>query len=570
MSHPLLKISIHSRWLKGLAILCVEAGLIAVTPAHGREPDRLLAAAVAAPDRYGAAAAAEVLAAGGNEVDATVATAFALAVTYPSAGNLGGGGFMTLVHAGKPYFLDFRERAPARAERDMYLDAHGEVVPDRSLVGIQSVAVPGTVRGLAQAHQRFARLSWARDLAPALRLARDGFVVDRSLAADVAEKSKALDGRTNFDSYFGHLAAGQRFRQPALAAVLTRIAADGEDGFYSGATADLLIAAMQKAGGLMTRSDLATYRAVWRKPLVARWRDFNVITSPPPSSGGIALIQQLLMKDALRPAFTGVAQNSVQYVHLLAEIDKRVFADRAEYLGDPDFTTVPVARLIDPAYNAARAAGVNPSVPSATPAITPGLRESHQTTHFSIVDRQGNAASVTYTLNDDFGSGSVVDGAGFLLNNEMDDFSVKPGSPNMFGVVGGEANAIAPGKRPLSSMTPTILMRDGAVRLVIGTPGGSRIFTSVFQVICNVYDFGMALPAALASPRVHHQLLPADTLFEEPFAPLAPELRRGLEARGYVIENQGWNGDIEAILIDGRQPVPASDPRGIGVSRTVR
>ena len=570
MPHPLLRISVHSRWLKGLAILCVGACLIAVTSAQGREPDRLLAAAVAAPDRYGAAAAAEVLAAGGNEVDATVATAFALAVTYPSAGNLGGGGFMTLVHAGKPYFLDFRERAPARAERDMYLDARGEVVPERSLVGIQSVAVPGTVRGLAQAHQRFARLSWARDLAPAIRLARDGFVVDRSLADDVADKSKALAGRTNFDSYFGHLAAGQRFRQPALAAVLTRIAADGEDGFYSGATADLLIAAMQKAGGLMTRSDLATYRAVWREPLVARWRDFDVITAPPPSSGGIALIQQLLMKDALRPTFTGVAQNSIQYVHLLAEIEKRVFADRAEYLGDPDFTSVPVARLIDPAYNAARAAGVNPTVPSPTPSIAPGLHESHQTTHFSIVDRQGNAASVTYTLNDDFGSGSVVDGAGFLLNNEMDDFSVKPGSPNMFGVVGGEANAIAPGKRPLSSMTPTILMRDGAVRLVIGTPGGSRIFTSVFQVICNVYDFGMALPAALASPRVHHQLLPADTLFEEPFAPLAQELRQGLEARGYRIENQGWNGDIEAILVDGRQPVPASDPRGIGVSRTVR
>ncbi len=562
--------SLQSRSLKGLATVCVAVCFIAAAPARGGEQHRLSVAAVAAPDRYGAAAAAEVLAAGGNAVDAAVATAFALAVTYPSAGNLGGGGFLTLVHAGKPYFLDFRERAPARAARDMYLDVHGEVVPDLSLVGMRSVAVPGTVRGLAQAHQRFARLSWARDLAPAIRLARDGFVVDRSLASDVAEKSKQLAGRTNFDRYFGHLQAGQRFRQPALAAVLARISTAGEDGFYAGETADLLIAAMEKSGGLMTRSDLATYRAVWREPLVARWRDFDVITSPPPSSGGIALIQMLLMKDALRSTFAGVAQNSVQYVHLLAEIEKRVFADRAEYLGDPDFTTVPVGRLTDPAYNAARAADVNPALPSATPAVAPGLRESHQTTHFSVIDREGNAASVTYTLNDDFGSGSVVDGAGFLLNDEMDDFSVKPGAPNLFGVVGGEANAIAPGKRPLSSMTPTILLRDGAVRLVIGTPGGSRIFTSVFQVICNVYDFGMGLPAALASPRVHHQLLPADTLFEEPFAPLAPELRRGLEARGYVIENQGWNGDIEAILVDGTRPVPASDPRGTGRSLTVR
>jgi gamma-glutamyltranspeptidase / glutathione hydrolase len=556
------------RRFNGLAIVCVGAWLIGANPACGREPVRLASSAVAAPDRYGAAAAAEVLAAGGNAVDATVAAAFALAVTFPGAGNLGGGGFLTLVQDGRPYFLDFRERAPMRASRDMYLDAHGEVIADSSLVGFRSVAVPGTVRGLADAHRRFARLPWARDLAPALRLARDGFIVDAALAADAAGKSRELGGRTNFDRYFGHLRAGQRFRQPELAAVLARIASHGEEGFYSGATADLLIAAMRAEGGLVSRSDLATYRAVWREPLVAHWREFDVVTAPPPSSGGIALIQLLLMKDALGSVFSGIAHNSVQYVHLLAEIEKRVFADRAEYLGDPDFTTVPVARLTDRAYNAARAAEVDPARPSATASVAPGLKESHQTTHFSIVDRDGNAAAVTYTLNDDFGSGSVVAGAGFLLNDEMDDFSVKPGEPNLFGVVGGDANAIAPGKRPLSSMTPTILMRDGAVRFVVGTPGGSRIFTSVFQVICNVYDFGMPLPAALASARVHHQLLPADTLFEEPFAPLAPGLREGLEARGYRIENQGWNGDIEAILVDGRRPVPASDPRGTGVSRT--
>ncbi len=533
-------------------------------------PYRLDAGAVAAPDRYGAGAAAEVLRAGGNAVDAAVATAFALAVTYPQAGNLGGGGFMTLYMDGKSYFLDYRERAPFGATRDMYLDEHGAVVPDLSLVGHHAVAVPGTVAGLWLAHARFGKLSWQRDLAPALRYARDGFVVSRFLADAVREETKLLAGRTNFDRYFASVRTGTRWRQPELAATLARIQALGPDGFYSGETADRLLAEMRRGGGLVTRADLVSYRALWREPLVARWRDYQVVTAPPPSSGGIGLVQLLEMKDDLAPLFANETHNSPQYLHLLAEIEKRVFADRAEYLGDPDFYPVPVARLTDADYLRRRASEVSPGGRSATDAVRPGLGESHQTTHFSIVDRAGNAVSNTYTLNDDFGDGVVVEGAGFLLNDEMDDFSAKPGVPNLFGVVGRDANAIEPRKRPLSSMAPTLLTRDGQVALVIGTPGGSRIFTSVFQVICNLYDFHMPLAEAIASPRVHHQLLPADTLFEEPYAQVPAAVRATLEARGYRFENQGWNGDMQAIAISNGQAVAAADPRGIGVAVLVR
>jgi len=523
-------------------------------------------AAVAAPDRYGASAAAEVMRAGGNAVDAAVAAAFALAVTYPQAGNLGGGGFMTLVIDGQPYFLDYRERAPLSSTRDMYLDERGEVVKDLSLVGHRAAGVPGTVQGLWLAHARFGKLSWQRDLSPARRYARDGFIVSRFLASAIAEESKQLAGRTNFDRYFGAARAGTLWRQPELAATLDRISRLGPDGFYSGATADCLIREMQRGGGLMSRADLVSYRASWRMPLTAQWRDYTVVTAPPPSSGGIGLVQLLEMKDDRSSLFAGQAQNSPQYVHLLAEIEKRVFADRAEYLGDPDFFAVPVSRLTDHDYLRRRAAEVNPAGRSATDRIVAGLAESHQTTHFSILDRDGNAVSNTYTLNDDFGNGVIVEGAGFLLNDEMDDFSAKPGVPNLFGVIGRDANEIAPAKRPLSSMTPTILLRDGKVALVIGTPGGSRIFTSIFQVMLNLYDYHMPLPAAIASPRIHHQLLPADTLFEEPFARLPDAARATLEQRGYRFENQGWNGDMQAIMVEQGRPVAVSDPRGIGVS----
>jgi gamma-glutamyltranspeptidase/glutathione hydrolase len=530
----------------------------------------LKAGAVASPDRYGAMAAEEILKKGGNAVDAATATAFALAVTYPEAGNLGGGGFMTLYVDGKPYFLDYREAAPAAATAGMFLDAKGEAIPARSQFGNLAVGVPGTVRGLAMAHKRFGKLSWGEVLAPAIRYAREGFLVTPQLMGNVDESQAPFVGVTNFHARFGALKAGEIFRQPELAATLERIAQGGDKEFYEGKTADLLVAQMARGPdkGLITKADLAAYKAVWREPLQADWRGYRVITAPPPSSGGIALMQLLLMKQDAAPLFKGVALNSPQYVHLVSEIEKRVFADRAEYLGDPDFWKVPVSALIDPAYIARRAAEIDPVKPSVLASVKPGL-EKPQTTHFSIVDRWGNAVSNTYTLNGWFGSGVVVEGAGFLLNDEMDDFSAKPGAPNMFGVVGGDANAIAPGKRPLSSMTPTILLKDGKVAMVIGTPGGSRIFTSVFQVLANVYDFGLPLDQAQKQLRFHHQLLPENVIFSEPYEPISPALAAALEARGYKIE-MGFVGDIEAIQVIDGTPVPEADPRARGVVAVVK
>jgi gamma-glutamyltranspeptidase/glutathione hydrolase len=552
------------------AVLLLIAQPAMAAPKAARPQATLTAGAVASPDRYGALAAEEILKAGGNAVDAAVATAFALAVTYPEAGNLGGGGFMTLLVDGKPYFLDYRETAPAAARADMFLGADGEPVAERSMYGNLAVGTPGTVRGMAMAHKRFGKLPWATVLAPSIRYARDGFLATPQLIG-ILDGSRAPFAATNFEAHFGGLKAGQMFRQPALADTLERIAKGGDKGFYEGQTADLIVAQMQRgpAKGLITREDLVAYKAVWREPLRADWRGYGVITAPPPSSGGIALMQLLLMKQDAGKLFAGAPLNSPQYIHLVSEIEKRVFADRAEYLGDPDFVKVPVAALIAPAYVARRAAEIDPDRPSPTRAVVPGL-EKPQTTHFSIVDRWGNAVSNTYTLNGWFGSGVVVEGAGFLLNDEMDDFSAKPGAPNMFGVVGGSANAIAPGKRPLSSMTPTILTKDGKVAMVIGTPGGSRIFTSVFQVLADVYDYGLSLAEAQKAQRFHHQLLPDNTIFFEPYAPPSDSLKAALEARGYVTETQDYNGDIEAIQVVDGTPVPVADPRARGVALVVQ
>ncbi|MGI4859874.1 MAG: gamma-glutamyltransferase family protein, partial [Janthinobacterium lividum] len=405
-------------------------------------------------------------------------------------------------------------------------------------------------------------------------------------------------GKTNFDAYFSGLNRGATFRQPELAATLTRIADDGADGFYTGQTADLIADAM-RGHGLISKDDLSAYRAVWREPVQADWNGYRVITAPPPSSGGVGLVQLLRMQSDLAPAFDGVPVNSPKYIHLVAEIEKRVFADRAEYLGDPDFYKVPVERLIDPAYLQKRAAEVNPDHISVTKDIRPGLGkaaldkagldgadagaptggnadvaasmpEKAETTHYAVVDKWGNAVSNTYTINGYFGSGVVVPGAGFLLNDEMDDFAAKPGVANMFGVVGSDANAIAPGKRPLSSMSPTILTRDGKVALVIGTPGGSRIFTTIFQVIENLYTFHMPLDGAVAQMRFHHQLLPENTIFWEPYAPLDGELAKQVEAMGYKLQSQPFNGDIQAIQVEGRTPTPMADPRGRGVTLIVK
>jgi gamma-glutamyltranspeptidase/glutathione hydrolase len=528
-------------------------------------------AAVAAPDRPSAAVAEDVLRSGGNAVDAAVAVGFALAVTFPEAGNLGGGGFATLHVDGESSFLDFRETAPAAATRDMYLDADGKVIPQLSLIGHRASGVPGSVAGLWELHRRHGSRPWAELLAPAIRLARDGFIPDAKLVRSIREAQEDYAGKTNFDRYFGSIKENTLFKQPELAATLERIATQGPTDFYRGETASLLAAEMQRGQGLITTADLDTYRPIWRKPLTSRWRDYTLVTPPPPSSGGIALIQYLRMKDLLSDQFRDVPHNSSRYVHLVAEISKRVFADRAEYLGDPDFVSVPVERLIDPAYLSRRAKEVNPTAPSAPANVKPGLTESLQTTHYSIIDGKGNAVSLTYTLNGSFGSGVIVEGAGFLLNNEMDDFSTKPGQPNLYGVVGGSANAIAPGKRMLSSMTPTILLREKKVSGVYGTPGGSTIFPAVFQTIVNLKDFGMTPEQAVAAPRFQHQLLPPNLIVYSRCCALTETTRNELTAMGYRVEKSPWEfGDMQIIEVDesGRL-MPASDPRGRGESRVI-
>ncbi|WP_374992467.1 gamma-glutamyltransferase [Paraburkholderia sp. SARCC-3016] len=713
------------------------------------------ASAVATPDRYSADAAQQIFAEGGNAVDAAVAIAFALAVTRPDAGNLGGGGFMTLQVDGKPYFLDYSAQAPQRATRDMYIDDKGNVVKNMSSIGFRAAGVPGTVEGLWEAQKRFGKLKWKQVLAPAIHYASDGFVVDASLQKRRDDAAAKFAGKTNFNVYFAGLKTGATFRQPELAQTLGRIADDGGREFYEGQTADLIEKQMY-GHGMISKADLGQYKAVWRDPLAADWNGYRIVTAPPPSSGGIALIQLLKMKADLKPQFAGLELNSAPYIQLIAQMEDRVFADRAKYAADPDAVPVPVGKLTGDAYLAQRAgevkdlwaqqkaaeekaarekaeqekaarekaeqekaaqekaeqekaqqaaeqaaqqasgaaasavqgsaaapasagpagasqagAAAQPAVPqapgqsnatqrdagqasagqpgagpanagqpntnqpgaaasgagqpnasqpgggqanagptnagptnagqtNAVAASAPGAPQANvpqpqpvqarpaqpapaqpdgasasnnaasgdapstekpQTTHFSVVDKWGNAVSNTYTLNGPFGSGVVVDGGGFLLNDAMDDFVAKPGAGM------DEANTIAPGRRPASSMTPTIVLKDGKVVLVIGTPGGSRIFTTIFQVMTDLYDFGMPPTNALAAMRFHHQALPPKAIYWEPYRPIAGDLAQQLQRLGYTPEGQDFNGDVQMIRIDGTTPQPAADPRGAGVAR---
>ena len=554
------------RWIKYscfIAFLMISQQAIS---AENLQP-KFEAGAVASPDYYGAIAAKEMLSKEGNVVDAAVATAFTLAVTYPEAGNIGGGGFMTLWIEGQPYFLDYREVAPSKADKDMFLDDKKNVIDNLSLYSHKASGVPGTVAGMWAVHQRFGRLSWKKVMAPAIRFANDGFRVNKQLITRYQEIEPTAPANGYFKHYFSSMQEGQMFKQPELGKVLERIAMQGSDGFYKGETAKLIAEQMAKNDGLITESDLANYQAKWRDPLVANWQDMQVVTAPPPSSGGVGLIQLLSMKQELANDFEGVKVNSSKYIHLMAEIEKRVFADRAEYMGDPDFVIVPVAQLINTHYMAQRAKQVNPKSISNTEQVKPGLDngEKLQTTHFSIVDKWGNAASNTYTLNGWFGSAVVVQGTGIILNNEMDDFSSKPGVANQFGVVGKDANAIEPNKRPLSSMTPSIFIKDNNVVMVIGTPGGSRIFTSIFQVVTNVFDNHMTLKQAVQAPRYHHQLLPSNVIYIESFQNNVPkQLKTELEQMGYSFYQQDFSGDIQVIKITNNKPDAVSDIRGRG------
>ncbi len=527
-------------------------------------------AAVAIADPYAAKIAAQILKQGGNAVDAAVATGFALAATYVDAGNIGGGGFMLVQMDGESSFLDYREKAALAAHRDMYLDEHGDVIPNATLIGAQAAAVPGTVAGLWKAHQRYGKLSWKDVVLPAAELAENGFLPAEILVSDIRDHYEQFRDRTNFSEYFGTINTDELFKQPELAATLRRIAESGPDEFYRGKTAELIVEQMARSDGLITMEDLATYEAVWREPLRSDWRDYEILSAPPPSSGGFAVVQLLKMKDYLDHHFEGVTHNSPQYIHLVAEMEKRVFADRAEYMGDPDFVDVDMDALLAEDYIARRAQEVNPDTISQLDAVAPGL-ESPNTTHFSIIDQSGHAVSNTYTINWSYGSGVVVAGAGFLLNNEMDDFSAKPGAPNVYGVVSNTANEIQPGKRPLSSMSPTILLRDGTVEMVLGTPGGSTIFTSVFQTIVNVIDFGMTPLEAVGATRFHHQLLPPDLITMSISRPLPQETISALGDRGYRVEPHNWEfGDVQVIWRDQGELRPAADPRDRGVGQVIR
>lgn len=566
-----------------LAILCIFLG---VTACGSREEDKAAATAVevpvaktakaavrevsfALPDKYSAAAVEKVLREGGNAVDAGVTAAFVLAVTFPEAGNIGGGGFLLTRMDGDLHFLDYREKAPLAADRDMYVNDDGSVEEKASLVGIRAAGVPGTVAGMWQAHQKFGTKPWADLIAPAIALAQNGYLVHAKTAVEAKKSIEWFNGEVNFEQHFGAMLDQTPFKQAALADTLRRIAAQGPDDFYKGETAKLLLAQMQRDDGLITADDLLSYQPVWRAPLVGKWRDYTVVSVPPPSSGGFAVIQLLKMKQLLKHRFERVEHNSAQYVHLIAEMEKRVFADRAEYFGDPDFVDVPMDKLMSDDYIAARANQVKVESISQIDDARPGL-ESPSTTHYSIVDQWGNAVSNTYTINWSYGSGVVVEGAGFILNNEMDDFSTKPGVANVYGVVGGVANEIQPAKRMLSSMSPTLVLKDNQVEMVVGTPGGSTIFTSVFQSIVNVLDYNMSPSEAVAASRFHHQLLPPDLVTESISVPLPATTKADLKSRGYRVEPHGWEfGDIQLIARRGKNFVAASDPRGIGVAKTI-
>ena len=549
---------------------CVFTFVIACFLSACSDSNSTRQAAIAVSDQYAANVAEEILLAGGNAVDAAVATGFALAVTYIDAGNIGGGGFMLIHMDGNAYFLDYRETAPMKAHRDMFLDENGNVAKNSTLIGPRAAGVPGTVAGFWAAHQKFGKLSWKQVLAPAIKLARDGFIPANKLAREVQSHFDWFGTSTNFKEHFSELKAGERFKQPALAATLARIAKNGHDEFYTGETSKLIVNQMERDGGLIDAADLAAYQAIWREPLSANWREYEILSAPPPSSGGFGVIQLLKMKDYLAQAFENVEHNSPQYVHLVAEMEKRVFADRAEYLGDPAFVDIDMTALISDAYIKRRASEVNPDAISKMEEVTPGL-ESPNTTHYSILDGDGNAVSNTYTINWAFGSGVVVSGGGFLLNNEMDDFSAKPGVPNIFGVVGNTANEVQPGKRMLSSMSPTLLIKDNEPHMVIGTPGGSTIFTSVFQIISNIIDFNMSPMDAAGATRFHHQLLPPDLITQSPMRPLSDQTIRGLGEKGYRVEPHGWAfGDIQVIWRDdGNKLIPASDSRNRGVSKVI-
>ncbi|HEV2762458.1 MAG TPA: gamma-glutamyltransferase [Pyrinomonadaceae bacterium] len=571
-------------WLLASAFVCAPVWSTPAARANAwarpafasREPVRAPRGMVASTSPIASRVGVEVMRRGGNAVDAAVAVAFALAVTYPAAGNLGGGGFMMIrLRDGRATAIDYREMAPASASRNMYLDANGNLIQGAggSLVGYRASGVPGTVAGMELALKKYGsgRLTWAQLVEPARRLAAEGFEVNYGLARSLRNNNDLLE---RFPDTKRILLKGGRFYnegerlvQPELAATFARLKLRGAREFYEGRTAQLIAADMRRHGGTITLQDLRNYVAKERAPLRSRYREHEVISMPPPSSGGAVLIETLNILEGFDLRRLG-ASSSERY-HLLAEAMRRSFADRAEYMGDADFVHVPVAGLIDKEYAARLRRTIDAERASSSAEVKAGRpagAESEETTHFTVVDAEGNAVSNTYTLNGSYGSGVIAEGTGVLLNNEMDDFAAKPGTPNMYGLIQSERNAIAPRKRPLSAMTPTfVLRRDGSFWLAVGSPGGPTIINTVLQVVTNVIDHEMNIQQAVDAPRIHHQWLP-DEIVYEPYG-LSADTFRALERRGHKFtERPRYMGDAHGIMIEEKTGVRlgASDPRNYG------
>jgi gamma-glutamyltranspeptidase / glutathione hydrolase len=555
----------------GLAFISTSLAGQTLTPAPVIEasPVRAKHAMVVTIHHDATDAGVAILKRGGNAIDAAVAVGFALAVVYPAAGNIGGGGFMLIRDKnGKTHFLDYREKAPAAASADMYLDAQKNVIPDLSTVGYKASGVPGTVAGLVYAQRHFGKLTLQQDMAPAIALATNGYVLSAEEAQNLHSRSltrfpaSARIFQRDGDFY----KEGDTFKQPLLAQTLTRISLAPDD-FYKGDIAKQIAAFEKTGGGLITAADLAAYEVKDRAPITGNYHGYEIISAPPPSSGGIVLVEILNILSTYNLPKLGADRSSPQ-VHIITEAFRRAYMDRADYLGDPDFTPQPLKEMANPAYAAAWRSSIDPTRPTPSaelkrptgfmpspPQLPPAAPEPTQTTHFSIVDAEGNAVANTYTLNGGFGSGVTVDGLGFLMNNEMDDFASKMGVPNMYGLIQGPANSIAPGKRPLSAMTPTIVTKDGKLALVLGSPGGSTIITTVANDLISVVDNGLNIQQSADAPRFHHQYLPDRLDLEKKFS---PEVADQLKAMGYTVNrlavadehNPGTWGDSELIAID--------------------
>ena len=555
-----------------LLIFLIAASVPAPSRAASREPVHARHGIVASTSEIASRVGVDIMKRGGNAIDAAVAVGLALAVAWPSAGNLGGGGFMMIRRAnGDTEIIDYRERAPLAASRDMYLDKDGNVIKDASMVGHKAVGVPGTVAGLSMALKRHGKLSWADCIEPARRLAAEGFIVNhhtaRSLKGSSELLSKFPDSHRIFLRSGNYFEEGDRLMQPELAATLLRLKLQGPREFYEGKTARMIAEDMKAHDGLITLRDLKEYEPTIRKPLKGTYRGYDILTMPPPSSGGAVLLEMLNMLEQFKMPDYG--PNSSEATHLLVEVQRRAFADRAEFMGDADFVKVPVEGLTSKKYanELVKSIDLERATPSSEiKAGRPTAYESAETTHYTIVDAEGNVVSNTYTLNNSYGAGVTARGTGILLNNEMDDFTSKPGVPNAYGLLQGEANAIAPRKRPLSAMTPTIVLKDGQVYFAVGSPGGPTIINTVLQVIVNVIDFKMNIQQAIDTPRFHHQWMP-DQVRWEPYG-LNVDTRRALEKKGHVFaEKPGFMGDAEGIMIDAKTKMRlgASDPRLGGV-----